>query len=55
MMTEEPISDQQIQVATWSELEDRKPIYALVANVDLVIIRFDEFPYFTGVVSTAAR
>jgi glutamate synthase domain-containing protein 2/nitrite reductase/ring-hydroxylating ferredoxin subunit len=29
-------------VAAWSELEDRKPAYALVADVDLVVIRFDE-------------
>ncbi len=26
-------------VATWSELQDRKPAYALVAKVDLVVIR----------------
>ncbi len=31
-----------VQVAAWSELEDRKPAYALVANVDLVVIRFGE-------------
>ncbi len=30
------------KVATWSELEDRKPTYALVANVDLVVVRFDD-------------
>ncbi len=29
-------------VATWSSLEDRTPTYALVAGVDLVIIRYDE-------------
>ena len=29
-------------VASWSELADRKPAYALVANVDLVVIRFDD-------------
>ena len=27
------------KVAVWSELEDRKPAYALVANVDLVVVR----------------
>ena len=31
-----------VQVAVWSELADRKPTYALVANVDLVIIRYDD-------------
>ena len=30
------------KVATWSELEDRQPAYALVANVDLVVIRYDD-------------
>ena len=31
-----------IRIAKFSELEDRTPAYALVANVDLVIIRYDE-------------
>jgi glutamate synthase domain-containing protein 2 len=30
-----------IRVATWSKLADRVPAYALVENVDLVVIRFD--------------
>jgi glutamate synthase domain-containing protein 2 len=30
------------KVATWSELADRQPAYALVANVDLVIVRYDD-------------
>jgi nitrite reductase/ring-hydroxylating ferredoxin subunit len=30
-----------VKIATWSKLEDRKPAYALVANVDLVVIRYD--------------
>lgn len=30
------------QVAIWSELADRQPVYALAANVDLVIVRYDE-------------
>lgn len=30
------------RVATWSELEDRMPAYALVAGVDLVIVRYDD-------------
>ncbi len=31
-----------VQVAVWSELADRQPVYALVANVDLVVIRYDD-------------
>jgi len=31
-----------VKVATWSELKDREPAYALVANVDLVVVRHDE-------------
>ena len=30
------------EVAKWSELEDRKPAYALVGDVDLVVIRFGD-------------
>ncbi len=30
------------KVADWNELEDRQPAYALVANVDLVVIRYDD-------------
>ncbi len=30
------------KVATWSELEDRVPVYALVQGVDLVLVRFDD-------------
>jgi glutamate synthase domain-containing protein 2/nitrite reductase/ring-hydroxylating ferredoxin subunit len=30
------------KVATWSELEDRTPAYALVSDVDLVVIRYDD-------------
>ena len=33
---------QRVKVATWSELEDRKPAYALVAEVDLVVVRYDD-------------
>lgn len=32
----------EVKVAAWSELEDRKPAYALVANVDLVVLRYDD-------------
>ena len=35
-------SVQKTKVATWSALQDRAPAYALVANVDLVVIRYDE-------------
>jgi glutamate synthase domain-containing protein 2 len=31
-----------IKVAIWSNLADRQPSYALVANVDLVVIRYDD-------------
>ncbi len=30
------------RVAEWSDLEDREPAYALVAGVDLVVVRFDD-------------
>ena len=33
---------QRVQVAAWSELADRQPTYALVAGVDLVVIRYDD-------------
>ncbi len=29
-------------MANWSELNDREPAYALVARVDLVVIRYDD-------------
>lgn len=31
-----------VKVATWSELEEKKPVYAQVLNVDLVVIRYGE-------------
>jgi glutamate synthase domain-containing protein 2 len=31
-----------LKVATWSRLEDREPAYALVADVDLVVVRWDD-------------
>ncbi len=31
-----------VKVATWSTLADRKPTYACVADVDLVVVRFDD-------------
>jgi glutamate synthase domain-containing protein 2 len=31
-----------VKVADWQNLEERKPAYALVADVDLVVIRYDD-------------
>ena len=31
-----------VVVAEWSKLADRAPAYALVANVDLVVIRYGD-------------
>jgi len=31
-----------VKVAIWSQLKDRIPTYALVADVDLVVIRFGD-------------
>lgn len=31
-----------ISIASWDDLEDRQPAYALVGEVDLVVVRFDE-------------
>jgi glutamate synthase domain-containing protein 2 len=31
-----------VRIAEWSLLEDRAPTHALVANVDLVVVRFDD-------------
>lgn len=39
-MSERPTKP--FKVATWSALDDRAPSYALVANVDLVVTRFDD-------------
>jgi len=33
---------EKISVAEWDKLEDRVPVYALVKNTDLVILRYDE-------------
>ncbi len=35
------IATKPVKVATWSTLRDRTPAYALVANVDLVVVRHD--------------
>ena len=31
-----------IQIARFSELEDRRPVHALVGDVDLVVIKYDD-------------
>lgn len=31
-----------ISIASWDDLEDRQPTYALVGEVDLVVVRFDD-------------
>jgi len=41
-MSESSKSRTAAQVAKWSELPDREPRYALVAGVDLVVIRYDD-------------
>ncbi len=42
-MAEQPSTSRvAVQVATWSELPERQPQYALVANVDLVVVRYGE-------------
>ena len=35
-------TDRRLKVATWSELKDRQPTYALALNTDLVIVRYDD-------------
>ena len=41
-MSEPTLPANAVKVATWSELADRQPAYALVASVDLVVIRYDD-------------
>ena len=36
------VPEERVRVAAWSELADRQPSYALVGNVDLVVVRWDE-------------
>ena len=48
-MSESPSVRSAAKVAVWSDLEDRKPAYALVSEVDLVVIRHDaEVSVFYG-------
>lgn len=42
MSTVKTQDSQIVNIATWSSLPDRTPTYALVAGVDLVIIRYDD-------------
>ncbi len=42
MPTTTPPEPTKAKVAIWSELADRRPAYALVAGVDLVVIRYDD-------------
>ena len=37
-----PAHSAKVRVATWNELADRTPTYALVAGVDLVVIRYGD-------------
>src|SRR5690349_21575654 len=38
----EPVVIAPVVVAKWSALEDRKPAHALVEDVDLVVVRYDD-------------
>lgn len=31
-----------LKIADWESVADREPVHALVANIDLVIVRFDD-------------
>ncbi|MCB0193397.1 MAG: alpha-hydroxy-acid oxidizing protein [Anaerolineae bacterium] len=42
MSTATSTTQNRVKIATWSELKDRQPTYALVADVDLVIVRYDD-------------
>jgi glutamate synthase domain-containing protein 2/nitrite reductase/ring-hydroxylating ferredoxin subunit len=42
MSTVKTQTRQKVKIATWSTLPDRTPTYALVADVDLVIVRYDD-------------
>ena len=42
MTAQAPVAFRPVAVATWDELADRQPAYALVENVDLVVIRWDD-------------
>ncbi len=42
MSTTQTQAKSKVSVAQWSTLPDRKPQYALVADVDLVVVRYDD-------------
>ena len=42
MPTSKPQQTKKVNVAKWSKLADREPQYALVAGVDLVVVRYDD-------------
>mgnify|MGYP005841460305 CR=1 FL=1 len=41
-MTTSTIPETKTKVATWSQLKDRQPEYALVSDTDLIVIRYDD-------------
>ena len=41
-MSDAPFPTHAVKVADWEQLDDRQPAYALVLDVDLVVVRFDE-------------
>ena len=42
MSTVQSQTTKEVNIATWSKLPDRTPTYALVTDVDLVVIRYDD-------------
>ncbi|NKB69901.1 MAG: Rieske 2Fe-2S domain-containing protein [Candidatus Latescibacteria bacterium] len=42
MSSPAPTQARPAKIATWSALKDRQPAYALVADVDLVVVRYDD-------------
>lgn len=42
MSTKQAQIEHRVKAATWSDLSDRGPAYALVAQVDLVVVRYDD-------------
>ena len=50
-------SMQKTAIAKWDDLKDRQPEYAIIGEVDLVIVRFDakRFRCSMAAVCTAAR
>ena len=41
-MAQNPTPQQPVRIAEWNQLEEKQPTYALVANVDLVVIRYGD-------------